>query len=360
MKKLQLIVSLMILLTFTACNTGVDEPYTGYDDYIDKSDWDYQERPDSGGSLTTPKGDKEQTESAHDEDMVNTEDKDSVEDPDIDIADDAVYLEEPVVDSCESGEVSDSEKQRVLKYVNYIRSLHDLPPVTYNEDDDVYTAECSLVIAANKKLDHHPDSSWDCFTEDALTGCSKSNIYIFSGGNPLSVSSESIIDAYMTDVGVDSLGHRRWLIDPWLDYVSFARVDDVDKRVLGSAIKVINDDQQDISDSSIEFVAYPFEYYPKELFNAGVQMSFSVIDNTNSKWLNDDVDFRTAAITIIDPDNKKLGISGRAFDNDGYGVPNIIRWQVDSVKNNTKYEVTISNVLVNNIPKQYSYWFELN
>jgi hypothetical protein len=141
--------------------------------------------------------------------------------------------------------------------------------------------------------------------------------------------------------------------------VSFARVDDVQNKVLGSAIKVINDDQQDISGSGIKFVAYPFEDFPKELYDSDVQMSFSVVEDNSSKWGNSNVDFLTAAITVSDPDNKKLTISGRAFDNEGYGVPNIIRWKVDSVQVGVKYDVVISNVRVNNVPKTYTYWFEL-
>jgi len=351
MKNYMKILFMSAFLLILACEADMNDPYTGYDDYVDKSDWDYQERPDSnvlgGGS-----SDKDNVGPVVDNDQ-------DVEVPDTDELEEAIYTEEPTVDSCESGSVSSTEKEKVLQRVNYIRSLHDLLPVVYEDDDDVYTAECSLVIAANKKLDHHPDSSWDCFTEDAHTGCSNSNIYIYSGGNPLSVSSENIINAYMTDIGVDILGHRRWLIDPWLAHVSFARVDDVQNKVLGSAIKVINDEQQDISGSDIEFVAYPYEYYPKELFNSDVQMSFTVVEDTTSKWQNDDVDFLTVAIAVTDPDNKKLTISGKAYDNDGYGVPNIIRWKVDSAQEGVKYNVVISNVRVNNIAKNYSYWFEL-
>jgi len=358
MKNFMKILFSTAFLLILACGADMNDPYTGYDDYVDKSDGDYQDRPDSGNIPGGGSSDEDNVVPVVDNDQEMVEDKD-LEVTDTDELEEGVYSQEPTVDSCESGSVSDSEKTKVLVWVNYIRSLHDLSPVAYEEDDDIYTAECSLVIAANKRLEHFPDSSWDCFTEDALTGCSKSNIYIYSGGNPLSVPSESIINAYMTDIGVEVLGHRRWLIDPWLAHVSFSRVDDVHNKVLGSAIKVINDEQQDISGSDIEFVAYPYEYYPKELFNSDVQMSFTVVEDTTSKWQNDDVDFLTAAIAVTDPDNKKMTVSGRASDNEGYGVPNILRWKVDSAQEGVKYNVVISNVRVNNVPKTYSYWFEL-
>jgi len=356
MKKCFLLV-ILALFIFSACEANINDPYTGFDDYVDKSDWDYQERPDSGDNQGRGSTDKDSS-TVDDQEIKDSETPDDNL-SDEDVLEEGIYSQDPEIQSCESGTVSYTEKKKVLTWVNYIRSLHDLSPVTYKDADDIFTSQCSLVIAANNKLDHYPDSSWDCYTEDALTGCSNSNIYWYSGMNPLDVSSEKIINAYMTDIGVDSLGHRRWLIDPWLDHISFARADDVQNKILGSAIKVINDEQQDISGSDIKFVAYPYEEYPRGFFNKDVQMSFSVIEDTSSKWLNDDVDFKSAAIYITDSDNKKIQISGRAFDNDGYGVPNILRWKVGEAKEGVRYEVVISGVRVNNVPKDYTYWFEL-
>ena len=348
-----------------ACDSGKDKIYG--DDTLNDSNasvddeiTEYMERPDSdnnpGGGGTKTDTDTfviQDDEKNDDIDMPDNND----ETPDE--TDEGIYSTEPSVGACESGRVAKSEKEKVLERLNYIRSLHDLPPVVYEEDDDTITAECSLIIAANKQISHTPDSSWKCFSADAYTGCNKSNIFIQWGGDPLAFPSESVVDAFMTDENVESLGHRRWFIDPWLSHISFGRVDDTYNKVLGSAIKVINDTEQSIASSSIEYVAYPYEYYPAELYNDNVMLSFTLIYDRNNKWTNNKISFASSAIAITDPSNKTMKISDMKFDNDGHGVPNNIRWFAEGIKSGVKYDVVITNVKVNTTFKNYSYWFEL-
>lgn len=270
-----------------------------------------------------------------------------------------IYTIEPDVSECSAGEVSSDEKNNVLERVNYIRSLHGLPPVIYEDKDDNYTAQCALIIAANEQLSHTPDKNWVCYSEDAYTGCNKSNIFIQWGNDNYSFKSTETIDAFMTDEGVDSLGHRRWIIDPWLAHISYGRADDYSGRITGAALKVINTDQQDISESGIDFVAYPYEYYPAEFYNDNVMMSFTVISDRMNKWNNSKVDMLTAAVSILDPDNKLIKITGRVSDNDGYGVPNNLRWFAESIELGVKYNVSITGIIINGMPKTYNYWFEL-
>lgn len=317
-------------------------------DYMEKPDSDYQ--PGAGGI----KIDNEITSD-------DTDDFQPVDD-NSDIPDDSyegVYSVDPDVGECSAGTVTESEKKKVLARLNYIRSLHNLPPVVYEYGDDVLTAECSLIIAANQELSHTPPSSWDCYSGDAYNGCNKSNIFIRWGTGSSSFESEGVVDAFMTDEGVPSLGHRRWFIDPWLKHISFGRADDLQNSVLGSAIKVINTSEQNISSSSITFVAYPYEYYPAELYNDEVMMSFSVISSTSNKWDNNSVNFAGAAVAITDPANKTMKIKEMKFDNEGYGVPNNLRWFTEGIEKGVKYNVTVTNVGINSAYKNYSYWFEL-
>jgi len=364
--KVMILIFSFFLISFLSCSSD-DSVYTGDGNVVDldeqewENDRDSQERPDvpgpGGGGIKYDKDNENSDDLEVDDenpDEVNIIPDDSNDEENKDL-----YEKEPDVSKCSSGEVSNYEKSKVLARVNYIRSLHNLKPVTYNYDDDKYTAQCSLIIAANKKLDHFPDSSWKCYSADGREGCSKSNIYIrFGMINQL--ESESVVDAFMTDEGVPSLGHRRWLIDPWLDHISFGRVDDYSSQTVGSAIKVNNDGkEQNISDSDINFVAYPFESYPAELYNDEVMMSFTLISNRNVKWSNNNVKFSGAAVSIKDPSNNVMKINGIFFDNDGYGVPNNLRWFVSGIKKNVRYDVVITNVIVNSVSKDYSYWFEL-
>lgn len=275
-----------------------------------------------------------------------------------------LYFEEPDVGNCIAGMVSDFEKQRVLDRANYIRSLHRLPPVSYNNGGDSQTAECSLVIAARRELSHEPPKNWSCWSQEALDGCSSSNIYVQWGRTRDGFDSLSVVDAFMTDEGVATLGHRRWLIDPWLGEISFGRVDGntFGSNTTGSAIQVIGGRQHDISDSSIEFVAYPFEDYPSELFNDDVMMSLSVIADRKRKFAdaNKTVDFSAATIEVIGSRGTSLTIKNKAWDNSGYGVPNNLRWQVGNIGTDDDYNVSVKNVKVSGVSTEYNWSFQLN
>ncbi|MBR4490633.1 hypothetical protein IKP13_08375, partial [bacterium] len=168
------------------------------------------------------------------------------------------------------------------------------------------------------------------------------------------------------DKGVDSIGHRRWLLDPWLGHISFGRADYTDGNgtfVLGAAIKVIHDDKPDVSDSlDIDFVAYPFEEYPKELYpNSSIRMSFSVLKDKMNKFGNaSSINLAGATIAIIDStNNKTISVSGLMTDTDGIGIPNNVSWLASGIEYNKKYNVTVSNIMVDNVSTLYQYWFEL-
>ena len=392
-----------VLVFFAACsNNNKDDIYGGFgdddgeDSEVTDLDREGYERPDeaprpggSGGSESSdPSGSNgskdddnaepdEDSEPENDDENGNdgenneTPDGDSDSDdekPDENPGEDGVYALDPDVASCTSGIPSDSEKKKVLDRINYLRSIHKLSPVVYDEKDDEIAAECALVIAANEQLSHTPDSSWECWSQVAYDGCSSSNIHIEMASYDISsTNSADIVDGFMTEeyqAEPKNLGHRRWLIDPWLTHVAFGRADYYDGRyfVIGSAIKLINDDDgsDNISDSDIKFVAYPFENYPQELYNDNVMMSFTVIKDKIGRYYNGTgIDFASATIAIIDPDNKAMKVKNIAFDTQGYGVPNNLRWYAEGIKPNVKYNVTVSNIMINNNPEFYQYWFEL-
>lgn len=299
----------------------------------------------------------------------NSENPDGNNDPD---DENGIYASEPDVKQCVSGVPTDDEKQKVLDRINYLRSIHGLPEVVYDTEGDKITAECSLIIAATNighgslQLSHTPDNSWKCFTQAAYDGCNSSNIHVARANYDLySTDSTAIVDGFMRDENVDSVGHRRWLLDPWLGHISFGRADYFDgdqMSLIGSAIKVIHDDdtQPDISGLDIDFVAYPFEYYPKELYNDKVMMSLSVLKDKQNKFGNGtNINFSNAVIAILAPDNKTITVKGQKSDTEDMGISNNIRWFAEGIKTNTYYKVTVSNILINNVSTDYHYWFEL-
>ena len=386
-----------VFVFFVSCsNNNKDYIYGGFGDddgeesEVTDLDRESYERPDEapnpGGAGGSGNGKPSGSDGSNDDgNAVNDEDSESenddenndgdgyenTENPDESGEREEIYALEPDVGKCTSGIPSDNEKLKVLERINYIRSIHKLKPVKYDETYDEMAGECALVIAANKKLDHEPDKSWKCWSQVAYDGCYSSNISLATANNYdiSATDSTTIVDGFFTEedeVPPTTLGHRRWFIDPWLNSIAFGRADYSDGAghfVLGSAVRVINrdnpDDQQDISDSDIKFVAYPFENYPAELYNDNVMMSFSVISDRTSKINNgSNINFDAADIVIIDPDNKTMKVKSREWDNQFYGVPNNLRWYAEGIKPNVKYKVTIK-VRVNNNPESYQYWFEL-
>ena len=408
MKKIFFICFFVLIFSVACSNKGSSDVYGGLEDDDDSStdtsgevtdeDQHKTERPDdaplpggSGGSKDddagndensgentdsdgeVPDGDEENDATPDENQDEDSGSENTDENPDeTPGGDDGIYALEPDVESCTSGIPSDSEKQKVLNRLNYLRAIHNLKPVQYNDAYDEIAGECALVITANEELSHTPDKSLKCWSQVAYDGCYSSNISLATATNyDLSATdSAEIVDGFMTEeneVPPTTLGHRRWLIDPWLAHIAFGRADYSDGAghfVLGSAIRVINrddpNDQQDLSDSDIKFVAYPFENYPKELYNDNVMMSFTVIKDKFSKYSNGTgITFASATIAIIDPDNKTMKVKNIEFDTDGYGVPNNLRWYAEGIKPNVKYNVTVSNVMINNNSEFYQYWFEL-
>ena len=116
------------------------------------------------------------------------------------------------VTDCRPGETSPSFKADVLARVQWFRAMAGVSPaVTLNESSNRYAQASALVMSAADDLSHEPDSYWPCYSEEAFTGASHSNLFLGSFG-------VDAIDGYIEDSGEDNLsvGHRRWILDPTL------------------------------------------------------------------------------------------------------------------------------------------------
>lgn len=260
----------------------------------------------------------------------------------------------PDIENCNEGILKDSEKQIALDELNYIRSLHGLNPVSYNNADDLYTAKAALIIVANKVLNHDPPPSYKCWTEEGQYGCLHSNLSMSWGWVDNIPKSEDFIIRQVIDNNVESLGHRRWLLFPFLKSTSYGRVDI--PGFTGAVIKVINDK---VAPANVDFVTYPYEEYPGNLFLKDWYLSFSVVADRDNQWNNANVDFSDATIEMHDEDGDYLDIHSIHYDNLGYGIPNHLQWKADGIEHGIKYIVSINNVEVLGVITNYSYWFKL-
>lgn len=278
------------------------------------------------------------------------------------------YATQPDVSNCKEGDVTQKEKDNILKYVNQIRAVHGLKSVTYNSAYDLKAAKSALLSAANEQLNHTPPQSWSCWSQDGYDGSMHSNLFIKWASPSMTITCEESIVGWMNDEDVESCGHRRWLIDPFLKFIAFGRADASSKNagmnVSGMSIYVISDEKQNLSDWNNDFVSYPYQNYPADLYYTDGDnhwyLSFTAIFDKVNYWNNKDVDFSSASIEIQTESNQAVQAVDINIDNDGYGVPNCIKWNPASkLVKETKYLVTIKNVKYHGTSKDFSYWFRL-
>ena len=275
-----------------------------------------------------------------------------------------IYDDNPNVANCERGELNEIQRQLILNEVNRIRAIHKLQPVTYNYSQEAETQQGALMCCANNDIDHQPPSSWECYTSDGYSGTENSNLYISwrSGSNlPSSVSS---IESWMIDSFTSSLGHRQAIINPFVENISFGRVDGKPKVTstypenTAMALQYRGSYRSNIN---VDYIACPYENYPPEYFQNDWLLSFSAFYDKSSWWNNGNIDPTDVTIEVtVDGSGQKMTVSNIQFDNQGWGsVMNCLKWQVSGMQDEVKYNVSIKNLKVNGVSKDYSYWFKL-
>lgn len=279
----------------------------------------------------------------------------------------------PDIANCDEGRLRASATASLRIAVNEIRQLHNLPPVSYDFASDEETAKSALISVANDYLSHEPTmDDWHCYTTDGEEGSRTSNLgLIYSSDINNLPDNTRFLALFLIDENVEKLGHRRLLLDPFLSSISYGRVDGVpivpsSWVVSAASLKVINDgdSMRDITaeTNGVDYIAYPYESYPAEYFQHGWSMSFSVLHNKTDRDMNaaSVVDFSGAMISVTDPDGNALTVTEQSYDYETLGLPNSLEWKVNGTTNGVQYDVVISNILVNDVPTQYDYWFEIN
>lgn len=276
-----------------------------------------------------------------------------------------LYTAAPNIGACQTGQLKPAVGARVLAVLNDIRARHGLPAVTYSMAEEAASMQSALMMAANGQLSHTPPTDWKCYTTAGATAAGQSNIYLGYGSGLRYSQDADIMIGYLTDVDnliANNIGHRRWLLYPFLSSVAYGRVAGAEAtrgRADGSSIKVINT-TQNTAGPLPDFVAYPYQDYPARYYATGALLSFSVIaDKTRNFGANAQVRFANATITVRPRDGAALTVGNIAYDNDGYGLSNNLQWSVAGLTANTTYDVTIGNVVVAGTPKTYSYYFRL-
>jgi uncharacterized protein YkwD len=281
------------------------------------------------------------------------------------------YSKDPNLTNCVKGDLLETEKQLILTKVNSIRALHNLKPVTYETSFDAPASEAALMMAKNDQLDHQPPNSWGCWSQTGYDGAEHTNLYISWHSPSQPPKTEASIVNWMIDNFSDRVGHRRWIIDPFLKRIAIGRADGLSAQnqgmgVCGMALYVIDDEKQDISDWQVNYVGYPYQYYSPEyvFYNDGGAtkwhyLSFTFVGDKFNYWSNQNVDYSGATVTMTDENGSNIGISTTFYDNEGYGVPNCLKWMPTELRKEVKYTVKITGVKFGGQTSNFEYWFKL-
>jgi len=282
------------------------------------------------------------------------------------------YSKDPNLSSCTKGDLLDASKQVILQKVNSIRALHNLKPVIYEPSLDAPASEAALMMAKNEQLNHTPPNSWPCWSQTGYNGADHTNLFISWQTPSQPPSMETSILNWMIDYPADVVGHRRWIIDPFLKRIAIGRADGLSNQqqgmgVCSMALYVIDlDNLQDVSDWQINYVGYPYQYYSPEyvFFQDGGTtkwnyLSFTYVADKYNFWNNQNVDLTSATVTMTDENGKNIGISSTIHDNEGYGVPNCLKWMPTELNKEVKYTVKITGVKYSGQSNDFEYWFKL-
>lgn len=257
------------------------------------------------------------------------------------------YDIQPDIAACRAGTLKMAVKTEFLARLNEIRARHGLAPVVYSTDEDVQQAESSLMMAANVALSHTPPTNWRCYTSGGATGAGASNL-IGGWGTGLGFDSEDdLLAGWLREGGTASLGHRRWILHPFLRKTSYGRVSGLlpdGRRATTASMRVFSFVSAGPAPSTVPpFVGFPQGDYPSRYFALTDYLSFSVVPSSTNNGADRSVDFSAATVTVRGPSGN-LPVTNITRDNDGYGIANNIQWRVTGLAANTSYTVTIAGV----------------
>jgi len=136
------------------------------------------------------------------------------------------YVSEPsLVSPYSAGKLSDESVQNGLNALNFVRYTAGLDEVKIKEEYCALTQAASLVNAMNRGISHtpaRPSGLPDSLYDAGCQGAGSSNL----ADGYFNVA-DSIITGYMSDNYsslIPKMGHRRWCINPSMQYTGFGRV----------------------------------------------------------------------------------------------------------------------------------------
>lgn len=262
------------------------------------------------------------------------------------ISDDFLYLQLPDVNHCSAGLISTAAQFRQLDTFNEIRSLHNLSRVSYIHNAGEEAQQAALIQRANNYLSHTPAENALCYSQTGYAGSSSSNLHLGSDNSDPADNLIGFIDDAFNISTIAGVGHRRALLNPFLQFTSYGQV------FGASAVKVFDFSSSATTDASEipDFVAFPYLRYPYIFFSDKssdkvTPWSFTLIEDKSSLWANKSRYFEDIELTVTQKDSgRQLQVNNIHSDTKGSGVPNNLSWTVSDWQYDTWYTVNIDNI----------------
>jgi hypothetical protein len=248
------------------------------------------------------------------------------------------------VNTCDPGDTSRAYKLAVMRTINYYRAMAGLPGnVLLNLDWSRRAQQAALMMSANNDLDHSPPATWRCHTAEGAQAAGKSNLASTEhvGGGSLFG-----LGLYMNDTGVDSLGHRRWILYP-------------PQRAMGTgdsagsgALWVLG--PHGSRPATPQGVAWPpAGLVPSPVVRNGIDWSFSMPG----------ANFANAQLQVQQWNGQAAAVEVRLRGGGGYGDPTLSwRWNAGNGRywpvntaGDSWFDVTIGNVVIGSQAREFRY-----
>lgn len=233
---------------------------------------------------------------------------------------------------CKPGTQSADSLSKSTSVINFYRGLSGLDSVKLDTALNAKAQSAALIMHANQKLDHYPESTYKCYSSAGAQGAQTSNL--FGGWGSYTIRNAAVpIDAYMTDSGDNNkaAGHRRWLLNPTTTTMG------VGTTSAFNAVTVIGTGSSSLR-AKPSLMPFPNAgYFPQQLEPEG-RWSLSS---------NEGADFSASTVTVK-RGTTALSVTKHPVE-DGYGMPNTLVFQVSGVTDavgsaEQAYTVTVGNI----------------
>ncbi|MBT9559018.1 MAG: CAP domain-containing protein [Myxococcales bacterium] len=303
---------------------------------------------------------------------------------------------EPSLGDCQVGVLSPAWQARAIDHLNRIRQNSGLNPVEHDPALDLVTASCALVNAGLDSVSHEPPPTATCMNDAAKQGCLEGNLTRFrlavspgSPGAPVSAAGirealrtpEEFVESWLIDKTTDgNVGHRRWLLDPFMKVTSMGMAYRTSTGADGATIldhvgvlQVLPKSFADPGDETPTILAYPMGDYPLAWVDPSYYVSVSLLVDRDSPARNSAVNFESATVTVtkdgtpaplatLDGGEPDLRIS-----NEFFGLPNHLQFRLaEPLVAQASYAVVLDGVVIEDAtgaptdaPARYEYTFRL-